>query len=51
MKKERTFQELLAMTRRVIQAFDAAEQRPWTIETTVNYPHQELAPGGGLRKP
>jgi NTP pyrophosphatase (non-canonical NTP hydrolase) len=34
-KKERTFQELLAMTRRVIQAFDAAEQRPWTIETTM----------------
>jgi NTP pyrophosphatase (non-canonical NTP hydrolase) len=35
MKKERTFQELLAMASQVIQAFDAVEQRPWTIETTM----------------
>ncbi len=35
MKKERTFQELLAMAYQVIQAFDAVEQRPWTIETTM----------------
>lgn len=27
-----TFQELIAITRKVIAAFDAAEQRPWSIE-------------------
>lgn len=32
MTERRSFAELIAITRRVIQAFDAAEQRPWTIE-------------------
>jgi NTP pyrophosphatase (non-canonical NTP hydrolase) len=30
-----TFREMLAITRRVIEAFDAAEQRPWSIEVTM----------------
>jgi NTP pyrophosphatase (non-canonical NTP hydrolase) len=30
-----SFQELIGMTRTVIAAFDAAEQRPWTIEASV----------------
>lgn len=30
-----TFQELIEITRAVIRAFDAAEQRPWTIEATM----------------
>ena len=30
-----TFQELIEITRTVIRAFDAAEQRPWTIEVTM----------------
>jgi len=30
-----TFQDLIGMTRKVISAFDRAEQRPWTIETTM----------------
>jgi hypothetical protein len=30
-----TFADLLAITRRVIRAFDAAEQRPWTLEATM----------------
>jgi NTP pyrophosphatase (non-canonical NTP hydrolase) len=32
MKSERTFQDLVDITRRVIQAFDKVEQRPWTLE-------------------
>jgi hypothetical protein len=35
MKDERTFQDLIAMTRTVIAAFDTVEQRPWTIEVTM----------------
>jgi hypothetical protein len=35
LKKARTFQEMLAMTRQVIQAFDTVEQRPWTIEASM----------------
>jgi NTP pyrophosphatase (non-canonical NTP hydrolase) len=35
MKRERSFQELIDITRHVIQAFDRAEQRPWTIEVTL----------------
>jgi NTP pyrophosphatase (non-canonical NTP hydrolase) len=34
MKEVYTFQELIEMTRRVIQAFDRVEQRPWTIEVS-----------------
>jgi NTP pyrophosphatase (non-canonical NTP hydrolase) len=30
-----SFPELINMTRMVIAAFDAAEQRPWTIEATM----------------
>ncbi len=30
-----TFQDLIEMTRKVITAFNRAEQRPWTIETTL----------------
>jgi NTP pyrophosphatase (non-canonical NTP hydrolase) len=30
-----TFQELIEITRRVVAAFDAVEQRPWTIEATM----------------
>ncbi len=32
MKSERTFQDMVDITRRVIQSFDKVEQRPWTIE-------------------
>ncbi len=35
MTASRSFQELLAITRTVIAAFDTAEQRPWTIEATM----------------
>jgi NTP pyrophosphatase (non-canonical NTP hydrolase) len=35
MEKRHTFQELLEMTRTVIRAFDAAEQRPWPIEAAM----------------
>lgn len=35
MQKDRTFSELIEITRRVIAAFDAAAQRPWTIEATM----------------
>jgi NTP pyrophosphatase (non-canonical NTP hydrolase) len=34
MNKQYTFQELQEMTRKVINAFDRVEQRPWTIEAT-----------------
>ena len=30
-----TFQDLIAITRTVIAAFDRVEQRPWTIEVTM----------------
>lgn len=30
-----TFEDLVAITRRVIAAFDAAERRPWSIEATM----------------
>ncbi len=30
-----TFQDLVAITRRVMRDFDAVEQRPWTIEATM----------------
>lgn len=30
-----TFQEMIEVTRVVMRAFEAAEQRPWTIETTM----------------
>lgn len=33
MTSTHTFQELIEITRKVIAAFDAAEQRPWSIET------------------
>lgn len=35
MNQSRTFQELLEITDEVIAAFDAVEQRPWTIEVTM----------------
>ncbi|HEV7129245.1 MAG TPA: hypothetical protein VGN32_17565 [Ktedonobacterales bacterium] len=35
MKNQYTFEDLVAITRRVIQAFDDAEQRPWTIEASM----------------
>lgn len=35
MKSDYTFQELLTITREVITAFEAVEQRPWTIEATM----------------
>lgn len=35
MRKEYTFQELIAITRRAIQAFTQVEQRSWTIEATM----------------
>lgn len=35
MAQPRTFQEIIAITREVMRAFEAAEQRPWTIETTM----------------
>ena len=35
MARKYSFQELIGMTRTVIAAFDAAEQRPWTIEASI----------------
>ena len=35
MERAYTFEELIALTRRVIAAFDRVEQRPWTIEVTL----------------
>lgn len=35
MTNTHNFQELIGMTRTVIAAFDAAEQRSWTIEATM----------------
>ncbi len=35
MRRERTFQELIDITRKVIHAFEHVEQRPWTIEVTM----------------
>lgn len=34
MAQARTFQHLIEITRTVIRAVDAAEQRPWPIEAT-----------------
>lgn len=33
--KEIIWQDMLALTRRVIAAFDRVEQRPWSVETDV----------------
>jgi len=35
MEGEYTFQDLLVITRQVIQAFSKVEQRPWTVEATM----------------
>jgi NTP pyrophosphatase (non-canonical NTP hydrolase) len=35
MPRTRSFQDLLDITRRVIAAFDRAEQRPWSVEVTM----------------
>lgn len=35
MSNSYTFQELIAMTRQVIAAFEQVEQRPWSIEVTM----------------
>src|SRR5260370_25480515 len=35
MRRERTFQELIDITRKVIHTFEHIEQRPWTIEVTM----------------
>ena len=35
MMQQYTFQDLIEITRRVIRAFEAAEQRPWPIEATL----------------
>ncbi len=35
MDSEYSFQDLINMSRKVIAAFDRAEQRPWTIEVTM----------------
>jgi NTP pyrophosphatase (non-canonical NTP hydrolase) len=35
MMQRYTFRDLVDMTRTVIRAFEAAEQRPWTIEATM----------------
>lgn len=35
MERSYTLAELIDITREVIRAFDAAEQRPWSIETTM----------------
>jgi NTP pyrophosphatase (non-canonical NTP hydrolase) len=34
MTRSRPFDDLVAVTRQVVAAFDAAERRPWTIEVT-----------------
>ena len=34
MERQYTFQELIAMTRQVMAAFDRVEPRPWTIEAS-----------------
>jgi NTP pyrophosphatase (non-canonical NTP hydrolase) len=35
MENPHTFAELIQISREVIRAFDAAEQRPWSIEATM----------------
>lgn len=35
MEQGRSFNDLIEITRKVISAFDAVEQRPWTIEATM----------------
>ena len=35
MRRERTFQELIDITRKVIHAFEHVEQRRWVIEVTM----------------
>ena len=33
MSQAYTFEEMIAITRKVIQTFETVEQRPWTVET------------------
>ncbi|MCK4730590.1 MAG: MazG-like family protein [Candidatus Aenigmarchaeota archaeon] len=35
MGEEYTFQELIDITKKVIEEFDKVEQRPWTVEVTM----------------